>query len=71
MTKYKCTYNNHCKSKKRNRFQTDSVVSGVLTLFVVVVVVLTKSILDILLAHVDSHVPLKARWSRDRIHKFG
>ena len=71
MTKYKCTYNNHCKSKKRNRFQTDTVVSGVLTLFVVVVVVLTKSILDILLAHVDSHVPLKARWSRDRIHKFG
>ena len=69
MTKYKCTYNNHCKSKKRNRFQTDTVVSGVLTLFVVVV--LTKSILDILLAHVDSHVPLKARWSRDRIHKFG
>ena len=74
MTKYKCAYNNHCKSKKRNRFQTDTVVSGVLTLFVVVVVVvvvLTKSILDILLAHVDSHVPLKARWSRDRIHKFG
>ena len=71
MTKYKCTNNNHCKSKKRNRFQTDTVVSGVLTLFVVVVVVLTKSILDILLAHVDSHVPLKARWSRDRIHKFG
>ena len=58
MTKYKCTYNNHCKSKKRNRFQTDSVVSGVLTLFVVVVS--TKSILEILLAHVGSHVSLEA-----------
>ena len=72
MTKYKCTYNNHCKSKKRNRFQTDSVVSGVLTRFVVVVVVvLAKSILEILLAQVGSHVSLEARWSIDRIHKFG
>ena len=58
MTKYKCTYNNHCKSKKRNRFQTDSVVSGVLTLFVVVVS--TKSILETLLAHVGSQVSLEA-----------
>ena len=73
MTKYKCTYNNHCKGKKRNRFQTDSVVSGVLTRFVVVVVVvvLAKSILEILLAQVGSHVSLEARWSIDRIHKFG
>ena len=50
MTKHKRTYNDHCKSKKRN--QTDPVVSGVLTLFVVVVS--TKSILEILLAHVGS-----------------
>ena len=73
MTKHKRTYNNHCKNKKRNRFQTDSVVSGVLTRFVVVVVVvvLTKSILEILLAKVGSHVSLEARWSTDRIHKFG
>ena len=58
MTEHKRTNNNHCKSKKRNWFQTDSVVSGVLTLFVVVVVVVvvvsTKSILEILLAHVGS-----------------
>ena len=48
------------KEKKRNRFQTDSIVSGVLTLFVVVVVVvLTKSILDIFVAHVGSHVSLE------------
>ena len=56
MTEHKRTYNNHCKDKKRNRFQTDFVLSGVLTLFVVVV--LTKSILEILLAHVGSHVSL-------------
>ena len=55
MTEHKRTNNKHCKSKKRNWFQTDSVVSGVLTLFVVVVVVSTKSILEILLAHVGSH----------------
>ena len=60
MTKHKRTYNNHCKSKKRNRFQTDPVVSGALTLFAVVVS--TKSILEILLAHVRSHVSLEARW---------
>ena len=71
MTEHKRTYNNHCKNKTRNRFQTDSVVSGVLTRFVVVVVVLTKSILEILLAQVGSHVSLEARWSIDRIHEFG
>ena len=60
MTEHKRTYNSHCKNKKRNRFQTDSVVSGVLTLFVVVV--LTKSILEILLAHVGTQVSLEARW---------
>jgi len=69
MTEHKRTNNNHCKSKKRNRFQTDSVVSGVLTLFVVVVVVLTISILEVLLAHVGSHISLEARWYIDRIHK--
>ena len=66
MTKHKRTYNDHCKSKKRN--QTDPVVSGVLTLFVVVVS--TKSILEILLAHVGSHVSLQARWYMDRIQKW-
>ena len=68
MTKHKRTYNNHCKSKKKNRFQTDSVVSGVLTLFVVVVS--TKSILEILLAHVGSHVSLEARCYIDGIQKW-
>ena len=68
MTKHKRTYNNHCENKKRNRFQTDPVVSGVLTLFVVVVS--TKSILEILLAHVGSHVSLEARWCIDRIQKW-
>ena len=68
MTKHKRTYNNHCKSKKRNQIQTDSVVSGVLTLFVVVVS--TKSILEILLAHVGSHVSLEARWYIDHIQKW-
>ena len=37
MTKHKRSYNKHCENKKSNRFQTDSVVSGVLTHFVVVV----------------------------------
>ena len=67
MTKHKRSYNNHCKSKKRNQFQTDPVASGVLTLFVVVVS--TKSILEILLAHVGSHVSFEARWYIERIQK--
>ena len=67
MTEHKRTYNNHCKSKKRNQIQADPVVSGVLTLFVVVS---TKSILEILLAHVGSYVSLEARWYTDRIQKW-
>ena len=67
MTEHKHTYNNHCESKKRNQFQTVSVVLGVITLFVVV---LTKSILEILLAHVGSHISLEARWSQKSPQKL-